>query len=224
MIDVIRAEDRRLRLEMLEEMHRQRRRVFVDRLGWTLSVVGDKEIDAYDGPEAIYLLCIDAGRLTSSARLLPTTGPHLMSELFPALCAAGVPRGPGVWEISRFCVNPDVSGRNANRAQLFQIIAAVLEMGLVSGIDTATFIAGKALLPLALCAGWQTRLLGPSVPDGKDRITAVAADITPDGLDAVCARHGLMRPLIEGSSEPGSKRAPAPIRERGVPAPAGSLR
>lgn len=184
----------------LGEMFRQRKAVFVDRLGWKLRVSGGCEIDAYDGPDAVYLLSMTGARLASSVRLLPTLKPHLMSDLFPALCPAGVPRGPAIWEASRFCVDPGIDDREERRGQLWRIIAGIHEVALASGIGTVTFVAGKALLPLAIDAGWTARLLGPSLEDGDDEIAAVAADITADGLAAVCRRHGMVRPVTAAAA------------------------
>jgi len=173
-------------------MHRQRKAVFFDRLRWNLTVTGGLEIDAYDGPDAVYLLSMEADRLMSSARLLPTTRPHLMSDLFQALCPDGVPHGPAVWEVSRFCIAPAIRDRQARHGQLWQIIAGILEAGLALGVERATFVAGSALLPLTLDAGWDAGTLGPTLSDGRDAITAVIVRVTADGLEAVRARHGIM--------------------------------
>jgi len=193
MIRIVTAESRKAHTRALIEMHRQRKAVFVDRLGWDLTVTGGLEIDAYDGPQALYLLSIEHGRLMSSARLLPTVRPHLMSEQFPHLCPGGVPRGPEVWEASRFCVNPMLRESSARRAQLGRIIAGIIEAGLGRGISRVTFVASSALLPLTLDAGWAACPIGPSAHDGQDRITAVLAEITEAGLAEVCARTGLAR-------------------------------
>ena len=196
MIRVVTKRNRAANTRLLIEMHRQRRAVFVDRLGWRLTVSGGLEIDAYDGPAALYLLSMMQERLLSSARLLPTTQPHLMSARFAHLCPGGVPRGPGVWEASRFCVDPALCDRATRRAQLGRIIAGILELGLARGLERVTFVAGSALLPLALSAGWAARPLGPAHRHGGDWIQAVAARVSQDGLDAVRARHGLDGPVI----------------------------
>ena len=191
MIRIVTAGNHGTHARALLEMHRQRKAVFVDRLGWDLAVTGDLEIDVYDGRHALYLLSMEKGRLLSSARLLPTIRPHLMSDHFAHLCLYGVPCGPGIWEASRFCVDPAITERAARRTQLGLIIAGILETGLARSIDRVIFVAGSALLPLALDAGWDARLLGPPSHDGGDRITAVAAEITQAGLAAVRRRYAL---------------------------------
>src|SRR3546814_6217820 len=39
-----------------------------------------------------------------SLRLLPSNKPHILSELFPELCPAGVPTGPTTYEVTRLCL------------------------------------------------------------------------------------------------------------------------
>jgi len=197
MIRVVTAETRSDHARLLDQMHRHRKAVFIDRLGWDLSVLsGGREIDAYDGAHAVYLLSVKDGQLLSSARLLPTTRPHLMSEHFAHLCPGGVPRGTMVWEASRFCVDPEITERLVRRRELGRIIAAILETGLAEGIAQVSFVAGSALLPLALGAGWNARPIGPTLEDGHDAITAALAEITAEGLAAVRTCHGLGSPVI----------------------------
>ena len=193
MLMVVDQTNRAAYIRLLDEMHRHRKAVFVDRLGWNLPVSGDHEFDAYDGAGALYLLSMDGERLLSSARLLPTTEPHLMSEYFPHLCPGGVPRGPSVWEASRFCVDPELGRRTVRRRELGRIIAGILEVGLDAGIAQVSFVASSALLPLALNAGWAARAIGPTLHDGQDAVTAVIADVTAEGFAAVCTRYGLAR-------------------------------
>lgn len=67
----------------------QRKTAFIDELKWWLDASSVIEIDAYDRAEAVYLIEADAPRepVTASARLLPTSAPHLMGDTFAHLCA-----------------------------------------------------------------------------------------------------------------------------------------
>ncbi|HRK65526.1 MAG TPA: acyl-homoserine-lactone synthase, partial [Terricaulis sp.] len=108
MIHIVTAENRRQFHHALTEMHRQRKAVFIDELNWRLEESAGLEIDAYDSAEAIYLIEADAPRapISASTRLLATTRPHLLSDVFPQLCAERPPCGPHVWEATRFCPAP----------------------------------------------------------------------------------------------------------------------
>jgi Autoinducer synthase len=99
MIVVVNTENRRLCDADLTEMYRQRKIVFVDRAGRKFPAVADHEIKCYDLEDTIYLLAKEEleGPLLASVRLLPTTRPHLIGDLFPATCRDAPPRGPTVW-------------------------------------------------------------------------------------------------------------------------------
>lgn len=197
MIVVVNAENRNLFVADLVQMCRQRKAVFVDGAGWKLPVVGDMEMDAYDRDDTIYLLAKDRpeGQVLASARLLTTTGPHLLCTLFHAADREKMPRGAKVWEVSRFCTAPGVRGRERRHALLWEIICGVIEVGLLYGIDEVIFAASLALLPLALHCGWEARTLGPRVRDGEDEITAVGAEITTVSLREMRQRHGIPIPV-----------------------------
>lgn len=93
-----------LRSELMATMARYRYRVFVETLGWDLAAPDGLELDQFDAPGARYVLARnDAGRLVGVARLLPTTGPYLLADVFPQLMGpVPLPRDPAVWELSRF--------------------------------------------------------------------------------------------------------------------------
>lgn len=205
MIFLVNADNRRLFESDLTEMHRQRKAIFVDRIGWKIPVVTDMEIDRYDRDDTMYLLLKDTagGKLLASARLLSTVEPHLMSDLFAAACSDAAPRGPTIWEVSRFCTAPVLPRNRSRVALLWEIICGVMETALLYGIDQVIFAANRALLPLALRSGWQARTLGPTLRDDNDEVTAAAALITPDGLRRVRERHDLPVPVMRFHADGG---------------------
>ena len=81
---------------LVRAMHADRKRVFVDMLKWDIPHDAELESDQFDDVRAEYLILHDPanGEHLASLRLLPTERPHLMTEVFPYLCAGGVPRGP----------------------------------------------------------------------------------------------------------------------------------
>ena len=90
----------------LRGMFAARKQVFIDQLKWDLPVLdGRFELDQFDTPDARYLILLDPHDLRhrASARLLPTTAPHLLGDIYPHLCTDGPPTGTSMWEISRFC-------------------------------------------------------------------------------------------------------------------------
>lgn len=180
----------------LREMHAQRKRVFVDQLGWSLDCQGELEADAFDSPSALYLLHFGrGGDLVASARLLRTDAPHLLDTVFPHLCEGDLPRGATTWEATRFCPAPELAPE-VRRSLLGEIIAGILEAGLLFGMTQVTFVASAALKPLALGAGWSVRPLGPSHRYMRERVSACVASIDAAGLRRVRELYGLTAPLL----------------------------
>lgn len=89
---------------VMDAVGRYRHKVFVETLGWELVTEHGQERDQFDGEETIYLAARDESEnIIGTGRLLPTTGPYLLGDVFPELMGgAEVPRDPRVWELSRF--------------------------------------------------------------------------------------------------------------------------
>ena len=91
--------------DLYNRVSRYRHEVFVQRLGWNLQTPDGIEIDQFDRADTVYVVAQDdAGEIAGCGRLLPTTRPYLLSEIFPQLLnGAPPPSSPAVWELSRFC-------------------------------------------------------------------------------------------------------------------------
>lgn len=88
----------------LRAMFAARKQVFIDKLQWDLPALdGRFELDQFDTPDARYLILLDPDDLRhrASARLLPTTAPHLLGDIYPHLCSGGAPSGEGVFIIGK---------------------------------------------------------------------------------------------------------------------------
>lgn len=163
----------------LRAMFAARKRVFVDLLGWNLPVVAGRfEVDQFDNPCAEYLVLADAeGNHCGSARLLRSDGPHLLGEIYAHLCPAGVPCGPDIREITRFCLDPAL-GAAARRKTRNQLVTELAEHALAHGIAAYTGIATRVWFEQIVRFGWVCRKLGP---DGDLRGSdLVALQITID--------------------------------------------
>lgn len=108
MITVIEGVDRDRHPALIDAMFRMRAAVFAGRLDWDVTVSNGWEIDRFDAEDPLYLLSIDerSGALQGAVRLLPTTGPNMLRDVFPALTPGGAPVSPLIWESSRFAINP----------------------------------------------------------------------------------------------------------------------
>lgn len=162
----------------LETMFEDRKRLFVDLLGWDLGIRhGRWEIDAFDGDDAIYLIAVDqTGDHIGSLRLLPSEQPHILSTLFPELCANGVPVGPTTFEITRLCL--PVRHGTAERLRIRNaLITAMVDHALGAGITQLTGVVEIGFLKQILRMGWRCRALGPSRRFGGAALGAFLIEI-----------------------------------------------
>jgi N-acyl-L-homoserine lactone synthetase len=196
MVHVVTAENRDEYAAALAGMHRDRRRVFVDRLGWDVPVVDSEyEIDQFDTEYAIYLLDLDAeGRHQGSIRLLPTTRPHLLSDVFPHLCEKGAPSDPQTWEITRLCTSPDAHDPKGTGRRL---TIAVTEFALLYGLRRYSCMTHLDFLSRVLAVGWDCEPLGlPQADDKGLSVGAIVINMTPETLSLVRARTGSTTPVL----------------------------
>lgn len=147
---------------LMDQAFRLRHRVFVQELKWSgLQADHGRERDQFDHTEAVHHLCVYAGKVVGYQRLLPTTAPHLLSDVYPELCEGPVPRGPNIYEWTRNCVAPEWrdSATGLSRISL-ELTLAVVEWGLSSGVDTVTVEYDPHFLLRALQMQFLVRPLG----------------------------------------------------------------
>lgn len=163
----------------LRAMFEARKEVFVDLLKWDLPVIDDRfEIDQFDGAEATYIIVSGlADEHLGSARLLKTTGPHILGDLFPHLCAGSVPRGPNVLEITRFCLARNL-GAVRRRQTRNRLVSALVEYALVHQVQLFTGVAEFRWLQQILAFGWDCRPLGIPQDIGGTLTGALSISLT----------------------------------------------
>ena len=94
---------------LTNKMFRIRAKVFHERLKWDVNVVDGLEKDHFDQENPLYLISVDevSGNVRGSLRLLPTTGPNMLRDVFPILLPPGeVVESATIWESSRFSMEP----------------------------------------------------------------------------------------------------------------------
>jgi acyl-homoserine lactone synthase len=186
---------------LLQAMFEARKQVFVDLLKWDVPVLdGRYEIDQFDDEHATYLIVAGThGEHLASARLLPTSRPHILDSLFPNLCAGDPPRGADCFEITRFCL-----GRNQNSRERLEtrnrLVSGLAQYALENGIAVYTGVAELSWLQQILAFGWRCRPLGlPRVIDGRT-LGALRIDIDAE-TPALLAANGIFSAVTdEGAS------------------------
>ena len=191
----------------LMQMHQDRKRVFVDTLGWKLaSACSWLEVDDFDDHRAVYLLVRSAitGDHEGSVRLLPTDGPHMLSSLFGDLCAGPVPRGADIWEISRLVSRPaDIAGTSVVKVHRLLSLALV-EFALLNSITRYTLVTEAQRVPALLSVGWPVTPLGLPTPWMGQDLQALQISISAATLPRMRERLRIGRPVLQ---------APAPDRQ-----------
>lgn len=110
MILLINSKNCHLYTDLLDDMFRVRADVFKKRLNWDVTVENDREIDVFDRADVTYVVSVSemTGAFQGSVRLLPTTGPNMLRDVFPQLLDGGpMVADERIWESSRFSINAD---------------------------------------------------------------------------------------------------------------------
>ncbi len=103
-MQIVTGSQAQLRQDLHRSVGRYRHRVFVQKLGWDVPSQDGIEADQFDRADTVYVVGRDArGQVCGCARLLPTTRPYLLGEVFPQLLnGLPPPASPDIWELSRF--------------------------------------------------------------------------------------------------------------------------
>lgn len=116
-----------------------RHKIFVETLQWQLPCENELERDQFDRPDTVYAVAVAAdGAVCGCARLLPTTKPYLLGEVFPELMnGLPAPCAFDVWELSRFSTSPagqaGTMSRQEARDRLCALLAAAVEIAEAHG-------------------------------------------------------------------------------------------
>lgn len=151
-----------------------RHRVFVEQLGWNLPAFDGMERDQFDRPDTVYVVGEDdQGGVIGCARLLPTTGPYLLGEVFPQLLnGMPPPASPAIWELSRFAA-VDFEARHTSPLGQFsspvavQLLRESLACAATHGAESLLTVSPLGVERLLQRAGFACHRAGPPmVVDG----------------------------------------------------------
>lgn len=193
----------------LAEMHRLRYRIFKERLGWDVQVSGDMEVDEFDACQPVYLLQRnDDCRVQGCVRLLPTTGPTMLRDTFPALLdGQAAPASQVIWESSRFGV--DLCTREAKTAgsiarATYELFAGMIEFGLTRRLTDIVTVTDARMERILCRARWPLKRLGAPRAIGKTIAVAGYLEVSRARLSCVREAGGLDKPAIgEVGGRPG---------------------
>lgn len=209
MIDAISLETAHLLGDALPSAHRLRHRIFVARRNYAVSSHKGMEWDQFDTPAAFYTLWRDdAERVRAIARLIPTSQPYMIQQLWPDLVpATELPSRDDVWEVTRLGIDRDLDRRR--RARVFgELFCAFCEFALRFGIGAYLFITPTKIIYSALrSAGVAVESLGEATHLGPSPVVAARVTISLSTLHNLRRHHGILGPVLRLHGEVNSRAA-----------------
>ena len=172
MIIIVEAHNAEKHAHLLEQMFRQRARIFHDRLGWDVIVKDGKERDRFDDENPVYIIYTDdAGRkVKGSLRLLPTTGPTLLADFFSdTVPDAAHLAAPTIWECTRFCLDEDIWQKDKEDILFAStvLLVALGDLAVLAGIESIIGNFDASALHLWRRIGCEVEILGSTARYGR---------------------------------------------------------
>jgi len=178
---------------LLREMFELRHRVFKGRMKWEVGYLSDMERDCYDLMSPVYALFVnESEHVDGCCRLMPTTGPYLLKDVFGDLLYDNpAPTSPLVWEASRFAVNTTDSKTAPGTVsqETACLMAALLEFGLSFGIERIVAVSDLRFERLLHRGGLRTHRYGKPQTVGNTRAVAGWFEVTKANLECVRATN-----------------------------------
>ncbi|WP_171237795.1 acyl-homoserine-lactone synthase [Ruegeria sp. HKCCA5763] len=178
--------------DVLDDMFKLRARVFGDRLGWEVNIVDGRERDMFDDLNPAYVVSIDdEGEVVGCMRLLQTTGPHMLSDVFNSILDGEPPlRSSQVWEATRFCVDTKKLGRGRGKNSVSYVTSEVM-IGSFEYAKTAGVLDSIAVIDPVMNRVLQRSgnapydYLGSAKPMGKVVAMAALMDCSDERISGI---------------------------------------
>jgi acyl homoserine lactone synthase len=167
MIRLIPAAHTHLFPEVIDAMFRCRAQTFSERLGWRVVVKDGYERDRFDDENPLYLVSVDpcSGEYRGSLRLLPTTGPNMLRDVFPSLLNDDeVIESATIWESSRICAvaNTHNLGRAGGGVSdvLAELLVGIGDVARLAGLTQIVSVFDARVFRILASAGCKPQILG----------------------------------------------------------------
>ena len=206
MILLVNGSERKQYAQLIHAMHRQRAEVFHERLKWDVNLVDGLEIDEFDSMNPLYLLSVDeiTGRLRGSLRLLPTSGPNMLRDVFGELLPEKeIVESATIWESSRFskenladtpepgCLISRVTG---------ELLAGAYEVGLLAGLTQIVSVFDARMIRILRSGGTPPTIIGKPMKIGVCMTYAGLFDISKEILANIRKASGIEGSVLEPRS------------------------
>ena len=174
-----------------DAMFRNRAEIFSGRLGWDVVVKNGYERDCFDDLNPLYLVSVDPQTelYWGSLRLLPTTGPNMLRDVFPQLLDEDERvESATIWESSRICAveaegQPE-RGRGGVNYVCSELILGIGEVGLLAGLTQIVSVFDARLLRILRTIGCRPHIIGRPQRIGAIMCYAALFDIDEAAMRA----------------------------------------
>lgn len=185
----------------LDEIFHLRYRVFFQKLEWQVPVAQERERDHFDDLNPVYIASYDfKGRVSGALRLLPTTGPYMLKDVFQQLLEGQkAPQDESIWEVSRFAVAPADATPQEQATVSEDSVRIILEgmyWGKKHGVDRFVFVTSVAVERLLKRIGLNMQRWGTGKATRIGRVLTVACllDVTDTHVEALLNALGEISP------------------------------
>lgn len=147
---------------LAETMFQDRAKQFHGRLKWDVSVDENGwERDQYDPFNPLYAIYeLPDGTHGGSGRLMPTTGRTMVNDHFQSLTGGPI-ISPLIWESTRFCVTPRLTGDLAQASRISTaLMLAGCEVGLRYNLDFYIAVFDAPMRRIYRSTGWAPEIIG----------------------------------------------------------------
>lgn len=181
--------------EVLDQIFKLRRTVFVEELGWRqFDVDGIYEKDQYDNEHAIHLASLNSdGLVVGYCRLYPTTLPHMLSEAFASYVDGPVPQRSDTFELTRAAVAQEHRGKKVWE----EVFAGAHEFCELQGASAITSFIRALRLPYFQAAGMKITPLGLPADCNGELLAAVSLEVSDAVISDIWKRAGFSRSVLE---------------------------
>jgi acyl-homoserine lactone synthase len=204
MLMVLSGSDISRHAALMEQAYRFRHAIFVEEKGWSdLRQPNGLERDRFDDSHAIHQICMRGDKIVGYQRLLPTTRPHLLSDVLTDLCRHRPPRGPRIFEWTRFCVAPGHREmRPRGDSPFLELAQGVVEWATAHRVDTVTVAIDWRLMVIAMQLRFLVTPLGFPKRVGREEIVALRMSFNHETLAAIHEARGTDDPVLTHGSWP----------------------
>ncbi|MBU9597934.1 acyl-homoserine-lactone synthase [Burkholderia multivorans] len=165
-----------------------RHKVFVQRLHWDIPGVSHdatSEWDEFDGGETVHLVALSTeNEVCGCARLMPTTGPYLLRDVFPELAGQGdsPQSSPSIWEMSRFASSGLSDFRTGSTAGM-SLFPYAIALARSFGATRVIGVVSRSVARLYRRFGLDLHDLGNGAAPGRTSIVACSIELDAATFD-----------------------------------------